>query len=190
MAQKTNLITSFVRRITKFYNSSSTSWFRPTPALPGTNHIDNPNDFTAETIYKGEEITDLDLGRLYTQDGGELIELNAAPAILEGLKVRKPDVAVAGSPLWLTVESGSVRINGKTYWHEQASSLGDVLLSANADLINGRYDVITIKGDYPNPATTQDLFTILVEQYLLKGPLTLLHLALLHLQMELDLLLV
>ena len=153
MAQKTNLITSFVRRITKFFNSSSTSWFRPTPAQPGTNHIDNPNDFTPETIYKGEEITDLDLGRLYTQDGAELVELNTAPVIIDGLKVRKPDDGVAGSPLWLTVESGSVRINGRTYWHEEAAAIGDVLISSNPDLVRGRYDVITIKSDYPNPAT-------------------------------------
>ena len=153
MAGKTNLITSFVRRIGKIFNSTTTSWYRPTAAQPGTNHIDNPSVFTPETIYKGEEITDLSLGRLYTQDGAEIVEPNAPKAILEGLKVKKPDAGVAGSPLWLTVESGNARINGKTYWHEASAALGDVILSPNPNPSKGRYDIITIKSDYPNPAT-------------------------------------
>ena len=157
MSSKTNLITSFVRRIAKFYNSSTTPWYRPNPAIPGTNHIDNPNDFNESTIYKGEEIIDLTLGRVYSNDGQEIIELNAQKAILSGLIVRKPDSGISGGALWLTVDNGNARIEGKTYWHESSSALGDIQIAPNPDLSLGRYDVITFKGDYPNPATNPGL---------------------------------
>lgn len=157
MSAKTNLITSFVRRITKFYDSDLAAWLRPKAAIPGTNHIDNPNDFTNETIYKGEQIIDTNLGKLYSNDGAEILEPNAPTGILSGLKVKKPDAGITGTPLWLSVESGKARINGKTYWHQQSTVLGDILLSPNPNLAKGRYDVITFISDYPNPATNPEI---------------------------------
>ena len=153
MSNKTNLITSFVRRINKFYNSATSTWYRPNAAIPGTNHIDNPGDFDESTIYKSEEIIDLTLGRAYSNDGQEILELNAQKAILSGLIVRKPNAGISGGALWLSIDSGNARIQGKTYWHQTSSALGDIQLSPNTDLSLGRYDVITFKSDFPNPAT-------------------------------------
>ena len=129
MATETNLITSFVRRIGKYFSSSVSSWYRPRSVEPGLNHIDDPSAFDEKTIYKGEEIVDLDTGRLFTQDGAEIVELNTDNSILEGMLVRNPSASVSGGPLWLTVESGSVRINGRTYWHQAASASGDVQIN-------------------------------------------------------------
>ena len=157
MSNKTNLITSFVRRIAKFYNSATSTWYRPNAAIPGTNHIDNPGDFNESTIYKAEEIIDLTLGRAYSNDGHEILELNAQKAILSGLIVRKPNPGISGGGLWLSVDSGNARIQGKTYWHETSVALGDLQIDPNPNLSLGRYDVITFKGDYPNTATNPGL---------------------------------
>jgi len=157
VSNKTNLITSFVRRIAKFYNSATSTWYRPNAAIPGTNHIDNPGDFNESTIYKSEEIIDLTLGRAYSNDGHEILELNAQKAILSGLVVRKPDTGISGGGLWLSVDSGNARIQGKTYWHQTSAALGDLQIEPNPDLSLGRYDVITFKGDYPNTATNPGL---------------------------------
>jgi hypothetical protein len=153
VATETNLITSFVRRIGKYFSSSVSSWYRPRSVEPGLNHIDDPSAFDEKTIYKGEEIVDLDTGRLFTQDGAEIVELNTDNSILEGMLVRNPSASVSGGPLWLTVESGSVRINGRTYWHQAASASGDVQINPNTDLNRVRIDVITASSGYPVPAT-------------------------------------
>ena len=154
MSNKTNLITSFVRRIVKFYNSATNTDRRPNAAIPGTNHIDNPGDFNERTIYKGEEVIDLSAGRVYSNDGQEILELNAPTAILEGLVLKKPDAGIYGGPLWLTASNGAARINGKSYWHVESSAFGDMQLNPNPDLSRGRYDVITYVSDYPNLTTT------------------------------------
>ncbi len=153
MSNKTNLITSFVRRIVKFYNSVTNTDRRPNAAIPGTNHIDNPNDFNERTIYKGEEVIDLSSGRVYSNDGQEILELNAPKAILDGLVLKKP-ASGSGSPLYLAAKSGSARINGKSYWHVESTALGDFTINPNPDLSRGRYDVITFSSDYPNQTTT------------------------------------
>jgi hypothetical protein len=135
MAGQTNLITSFVRRISKYFNSATFVWPRPKRAIPGTNHIDNPADFDSRTIYRGETIVDFDAGALYTQDGGEIIQPNTQPSIVEGLRVVTPSVvgAAGGGTLWVSVETGAGRILGKNYYHEPASGLasGDIQISPN-----------------------------------------------------------
>ena len=151
MATETNLITSFVRRISKYFSSDTATWYRPRSVEPGLNHIDDPAAFDEKTIYKGEEIIDLDRGKLFTQDGAEIVELNTDDSILSGLLVK--ETSQSGGPLWLTVETGSVRINGRTYWHKQSSASGDVQITPNTSLTETRIDVITISGDYPVPAT-------------------------------------
>ena len=153
MATETNLITSFVRRISKYFLSDTATWYRPRSIEPGLNHIDDPASFDEKTIYKGEEIVDLDRGRLFTQDGAEIIELNTDNEILSGLLVREPSPAVSGGPLWLTVETGSARINGRTYWHKQSEASGDIQISPNPNLTKVRIDVITASSGYPVPAT-------------------------------------
>jgi len=97
VATETNLITSFVRRISKYFLSDTATWYRPRSIEPGLNHIDDPASFDEKTIYKGEEIVDLDRGRLFTQDGAEIIELNTDNEILSGLLVREPSPAVLES---------------------------------------------------------------------------------------------
>ena len=152
MATETNLITSFVRRISKYFLSDTATWYRPRSVEPGLNHIDDPAAFDEKTIYKGEEIVDLDKGRLFTQDGAEIIELNTDDTILNGLLV-KESASLSGGPLWLTVESGSARINGRTYWHKQSEASGDIQISPNPSTTQARIDVITISSNYPVPAT-------------------------------------
>ena len=145
-------MTSFVRRIVKFYNSVTIKDRRPRAAIPGTNHIDNPDDFSERTIYKGEEVIDLTSGRVYSNDGQEILELNAPNAILSGLVLKKPATG-SGGPLWLSATSGSARIDGKSYWHNESTAIGDMQINPNSDLSRGRYDIITFSSDYPNQTT-------------------------------------
>ena len=157
MAANTNLITSFIRRISKYFDSSNFTWQRPKRVAPGANHIDNPTDFDARTIYRGEEIVDFTKGKLYTQDGGEIVELNSPSQIIDGLRTVNPSVvgAFGGGALYVSVESGAVRINGKNYYHESAGGTavnGDLTIAPNASLSKGRIDIIAAKSDYPNPA--------------------------------------
>jgi hypothetical protein len=155
MPALTNLITSFVRRITKYFNSSTETWPRPKRAIPGTNHIDNPTDFTGRTIYRGEEMVDFDAGKLYTQDGQEIIQLNSPLSILEGLKVQRPDVVAAtGAATWIQVETGVGRINGRNYYHEQAAINGDIQIANNPFTNKARIDLIVLESGYPSPAPT------------------------------------
>jgi hypothetical protein len=168
MAGQTNLITSFVRRISKYFNSATFVWPRPKRAIPGTNHIDNPADFDSRTIYRGETIVDFDAGALYTQDGGEIIQPNTQPSIVEGLRVVTPSVvgAAGGGTLWVSVETGAGRILGKNYYHEPASGLadGDIQISPNpSPPPKARIDIIALKSDYPNPAPTSIVGTFGVD---------------------------
>jgi hypothetical protein len=143
-----NLFTSFVRRITKYFTSASTDWYRPRAAAPGTNHIDDPSEFTPETIYRGEEIFDFTRGKLYTQDGAEIVEPNTMDGVVQGM-VLKPSV----TPNFISVESGAVRVNGKTYWREQVpANSGDVQIDYNSDQTLARIDIIYAEGNYPSPA--------------------------------------
>lgn len=157
MAANTNLITSFIRRISKYFDSSNFTWPRPKRVAPGANHIDNPTDFDARTIYRGEEIVDFTQGKLYTQDGGEIVELNSPSQIIDGLRTVTPSVvgAFGGGALYVSVESGAVRINGKNYYHESAGGTavnGDITIAPNTSPSKGRIDIIAAKSDYPNPA--------------------------------------
>ena len=150
MAALTNLVTSFVRRITKYYESGSFSWGRPKAAPAGTNHIDNASDFDAKTIYRGEEILDVESGKFYTQDGAEIVQPNTPPAILEGLRLTQ-QTASGGGPLWISLSDGYGRVTGRNYYYESASVNGDVELSINA-IGKARVDLIYLQSDYPNPA--------------------------------------
>jgi hypothetical protein len=157
VAANTNLITSFIRRISKYFDSSNFTWPRPKRVAPGANHIDNPTDFDARTIYRGEEIVDFTKGKLYTQDGGEIVELNSPSQIIDGLRTVNPSVvgAFGGGALYVSVESGAVRINGKNYYHESAGGTavnGDITIAPNTSPSKGRIDIIAAKSDYPNPA--------------------------------------
>ena len=143
-----NLFTSFVRRITKYFTSASTNWYRPRAAAPGTNHIDDPSEFTPETIYRGEEIFDFTRGKFYTQDGAEIVEPNTMDGVVQGM-VLKPSV----TPNFISVESGAVRVNGKTYWREQVpANSGDVQIDYNSDQTLARIDIVYAEGNYPSPA--------------------------------------
>ena len=152
-----NLITSFVRRITKYFNSATSTWSRPKAAPRGSNHIDNPSDFGPRTIYRGEDIVDFDEGRLYTQDGSEIIELNADDAIVQGLRVVTPAIAGAsgGAALYVSVEDGIGRINGRNYYHEASAINGDVAVAPNLDPQLCRIDIVYMKASSPlAPAPT------------------------------------
>ena len=74
-----SLITEFIRRVEKIIVGS-----RPKMPPIGTNHVDDYNQWTSDTIYKGELGINVESGTLFTQDGNQPIELNAEDSILGG----------------------------------------------------------------------------------------------------------
>ena len=141
----TNLLTSFVRRINKFFLSEEASWYRPNAAAPGTNHIDDPSLFGEETIYRGETIIDLNTGKQYTQDGAEILEVGAVNGVVQGMSLSK-----SATQNYIKVGDGSVRTMGKTYWFK--SSGADLLIANNPETNKVRIDIIAAQSNYPTPA--------------------------------------
>ena len=66
-----SLILQFARRVEKYFSSLNT---RPKAGVAGTNHQDNPLDWTGNEIYKGELIFNLEDGKAFTSDGAEIIQ--------------------------------------------------------------------------------------------------------------------
>jgi hypothetical protein len=150
-----SLILQFARRIEKFFNGLNT---RPVAGQPGTNHQDNPNDWSGNQIYKGELAFNLEDGKAFTSDGAEIIEFTSEDAIIEGLVLRVPTGMGfgAGTPGWLTVTSGAIRVNGKTYYHLSTDdglnsvTVGDIQLSVTTTATQARLALVYAVPDYPN----------------------------------------
>lgn len=134
-----SLITEFIRRVEKLITSSK-------PKVPpiGTNHVDDYNLWTSDTIYKGELGINLEEGTLFTQDGRQPIELNKENAILGGHILQTSGV----SSQYLSVTQGKIRINGKTYYTPTPVDVTDTNIYIEPNVSSHpRIDTICIKGD-------------------------------------------
>lgn len=106
----TNLTTEYRRRISKLLDG------KPDIAKKGTNHIDD--EWSKDTIYKGEIGIDLNKGKLYTSDGDTAVTLNKAKMVEFGLQlIPVPGASSGANALWIDITSGKASINGKSYWH-------------------------------------------------------------------------
>jgi hypothetical protein len=134
-----SLITEFKRRVEKIISSS-----RPKVPPIGTNHVDDFNLWTSDTIYKGEIAINIVEGTLFTQDGRQSIELNKEDAIMSGHILQTSGV----SSQYLSVTQGKIRLQGKTYWTPTPVDVVDtnIYIEPNTSS-HPRIDTICIKGD-------------------------------------------
>lgn len=169
-----NLVSQFVRRIELFLNTVIGS--RPKSGLQGTNHIDNPNDWGGNEIYKGELAINIDTGKVYTSDGLEIIQINEDDGILEGCILKTPSsTGLGGSiPLKLTITSGIVRIAGRNYYHvsndDGILNNADIDVNPNPSLLP-RIDMIYAKASDPltNATTPWDTNEYSPVFYIIEG---------------------
>ena len=141
-----SLITEFIRRVEKIIVGS-----RPKMPPIGTNHVDDYNQWTSDTIYKGELGINVESGTLFTQDGNQPIELNAEDSILGGHVLQTSGV----SSQYLSVTQGKIRINGKTYYTPTPVDVTDTNIYIQPNTASHpRIDLICTRGDitlyYPN----------------------------------------
>lgn len=141
-----SLITEFIRRVEKLIVGS-----RPKMPPVGTNHVDDYNQWTQDTLYKGELGINVEEGTLFTQDGNQPVELNTEDAILGGHVLQTSGV----SSQYLSVTQGKIRINGKTYYTPTPFDVTDTNIYIEQNNSSyPRIDLICIKGDlslyYPN----------------------------------------
>lgn len=161
-----SLIVQFARRAEKYFNELNS---RPQSGLPGTNHLDNPNDWGGNEIYPGEIVFNFVDGTAFTSDGREVIQLNSVDGIIEGMVLRAPlgiIPNILGVAQWVSVETGSFRINGKRYYHETSedgTGAGDISIADNPtadtriDLI---FSIPTNVSYTPNPIEFQASFSV------------------------------
>lgn len=145
-----SLITEFIRRVEKIIVGS-----RPKVPPIGTNHIDDYNQWTSDTLYKGELGINIEEGSLFTQDGKQPIELNTEDAILGGHVLQTSGV----SSQYLSVTQGKIRINGKTYWTPTPVDVADtnIFIQPNTSSYP-RIDTICIRGDITLYYPSLDLY--------------------------------
>lgn len=134
-----SLITEFKRRVEKIITGS-----RPKVPPVGTNHVDDYNLWTSDTLYKGELGLNLTEGTLFSQDGRQPVELNKEDAILSGHILQTSGV----SSQYLTITQGKFRIQGKTYYTPTPVDVvaTNIYIEPNTSSYP-RIDTICIKGD-------------------------------------------
>lgn len=134
-----SLITEFKRRVEKILTSS-----RPKVPPVGTNHVDDYNLWTSDTLYKGELGINLSEGTLFSQDGRQPVELNKEDAILSGHVLQTSGV----SSQYLTITQGKYRIQGKTYYTPTPVDVvaTNIYIEPNTSSFP-RIDTVCIKGD-------------------------------------------
>jgi len=111
-----NLVTTYTRRISKIVNGVpelpkiivGEEGNETVLYLPGSNHVDNPDAWNDNTIYRGELALDLTKGKVYTSDDHGIIEFGAQDMIINGMQVY-------GAPGVIKVSPGKVRINGRIF---------------------------------------------------------------------------
>lgn len=145
-----SLITEFIRRVEKLIAGS-----RPKMPPVGTNHVDDYNQWTSDTLYKGELGINIEEGSLFTQDGSQPVELNTEDAFLGGHVLQTSGV----SSQYLSVTQGKIRINGKTYYTPTPVDVADtnIYIQPNTSS-NPRIDLICIKGDLTLYYPTLELY--------------------------------
>lgn len=143
-----NLTVEYKRRIESFLEKSGQI---PKVGPANTNHIDNPDLWKNDEIYKGELSLNVEDGRMFSSNGGEIFEPNTDDAILGGMQVTQPQESYSGgTPRWLTVSSGQIRVNGVTYTHTSSGTDGDIQVQPNPYGNQGRYDYVYAYGDFIN----------------------------------------
>lgn len=105
-----NLTIEYRRRIAKLLSGKAIV------APKGTNHIDD--EWSENTIYKGEIAINLGTGEIVSSDGETIIQGNKGESVTNGLQLYPvPGANNGANPLWIAISSGKGTINGKTYWH-------------------------------------------------------------------------
>jgi hypothetical protein len=117
---------------------------RPNIPDAGTNHIDDPGDWTVDSIYKGELAINADTGELFTSDGIQPINLSTIDGILEGL-----EISTSGASLReINISAGTFRINGRVYKHDGTLDVDDATITVPENIeIYPRLDAVAVKGD-------------------------------------------
>ena len=134
------LIVDYGRNISKIVDGE------PKVALPGTNHVMNPDVWDDNTIYDGEVAIDLKNGIIYTSDGNSIIRISSENRIINGLQVLAPSIADTNDPnnlsLGLEVSSGYAMIKSKIYKYNSVSGTGILDIFVNPTGGYERYDLI------------------------------------------------
>ena len=134
------LIVDYGRNISKIVDGE------PKVALPGTNHVMNPDVWDDNTIYDGEVAIDLNNGIIYTSDGNSIIRISSENRIINGLQVLAPSIADTNDPnnlsLGLEVSSGYAMIKSKIYKYNSVSGTGILDIFVNPTGGYERYDLI------------------------------------------------
>ncbi len=134
------LIVDYGRNISKIVDGE------PKVALPGTNHVMNPDVWDDNTIYDGEVAIDLNNGIIYTSDGNSIIRISSENRIINGLQVLAPSIADTNDPnnlsLGLEVSSGYAMIKSKIYKYNSVSGTGILDIFVNPTGGHERYDLI------------------------------------------------
>lgn len=143
------------RRIEKISNGDETT--RPDIPVVGTNHVDNPNDWTDNTIYVGELLLNIDGNEVFTQDGVEQVALGRENAILEGLTI-----STSGASLTeINVSTGRVRIKGREYYFDSTQDIDDGSISIESNIDKyPRLDAIGVKGDLNTFNTSKNMYGV------------------------------
>ncbi len=149
------LIKEFIRRIEKILTGNSST--RPDIPPVGTNHIDDPNDWTDNSIYKGEIALNVGSNNIFTSDGKEQINLGREDVILEGLVLSTSGVSLTE----LNISSGSVRIKGRDYYFDSTTDIddGSVSIEPNIELFP-RLDIVAVTKDLGTFNSTKNMYGV------------------------------
>lgn len=153
------------RRIEKTLDGDSST--RPDIPEVGTNHVDNANDWTDNTIYVGELALNIDGNEIFSQDGVEQVAFGREDAILEGLTISTSGVSLTE----INVSSGRVRIKGREYYFDSVNDLDDGAISVEPNIdLYPRLDSIAVKGDLNTFNVSKNMYG--VEFKVFKGQTT------------------
>lgn len=116
------------------------------PDIPpvGTNHVDDADLWTDNTIYKHELGLNLNDGEIYTQDDTQPVAFGREDGIISGLTISTSGVSTTE----INVSAGKVRIKGRTYKYNSAVDVDDATISIDSNIDNwARLDAIGVKSD-------------------------------------------
>lgn len=117
---------------------------RPDIPPAGTDHVNDPNDWTVDSMYKGELGINPTTGELFTSDGIQPINLSTLDGVLDGMVI-----STSGASLReINVSAGTFRIKGRTYKHDGTVDVDDATITVPENIeIYPRLDAIGVKGD-------------------------------------------
>lgn len=137
MAKK--LTKNLVRRTEKKLSNN-----RPDIPPIGTNHVDDADQWTDNTLYNGELGLNISKGEIYTQDDVQPVAFGREDGLISGLTISTSGVSTSE----INVSEGKVRINGRTYKFNSAIDVDDASITIRSNVENwARLDAIGVKGD-------------------------------------------